>query len=354
VSASQIEVHAAVDRLPADAMALLQAAEAAGAVYAGPDWFRLFQAEVPVPAGGGDEFWLLRRDGRCRVVLPLRSAASAGLQGRRVAALGNYYTGLFAPAHQDAEPGDWASLLRAAIDGRAAGRQPADRLVLEPLPGPGPLLQALQSGMEAAGLAWRAEPAFGNWHEPVAAGFGAYWAARPGALRHTAERAARRFARAGGTLELVDGRDPAALAAAVQAYDEVYRASWKPQEPYPGFMPGLATLAARRGWLRLGVARLDGRPLAAHLWLVQGGRAEIYKLAYDESAKPWSVGTLLGRRLAEHVIEVDGVHELDYVSGDDAYKRQWMGQRRERWRLDALNPRTARGLLATLRRRWRG
>jgi len=43
------------------------------------------------------------------------------------------------------------------------------------------------------------------------------------------------------------------------------------------------------------------------------------------------------------------VTEVDYLSGDDGYKKDWMSQRRERWGILALNPRTPRGVLAIAR-----
>ena len=369
----EVRVHDSVDRLPADALALMRSAEAAGSVYEGPDWFTLFGAEVPPPAGGRDEFWTLHRHGQCRLVLPVRRSPRHPLRGTRVDALGNYYTGLYAPASAAAPDStapanppaapktapptatladDWTALLGALLRGRIDGRGAVSRLGLEPLPAPA--LPALRTALAGLRLAWREEVAFGNWHEPVEGSFADYWAARPGQLRSTAERAGRRFARAGGTLEIVTGGDAASLAAALEAYETVYRASWKPQEPHAGFIPGLVRLAARRGWLRLGLARLEGRPLAAHLWLVHAGRAEIYKLAYVEDAAPWSLGTLLGRHLMAHVIDHDRVRELDYLTGDDDYKKLWMGQRRERWRIDAVNPGTWAGWAMALRRRMSG
>ncbi len=48
----------------------------------------------------------------------------------------------------------------------------------------------------------------------------------------------------------------------------------------------------------------------------------------------------------QHVIEVDQVREIDYLSGDDAYKQDWMSHRRERWGILAFNLRTFKGVLA--------
>jgi CelD/BcsL family acetyltransferase involved in cellulose biosynthesis len=101
--------------------------------------------------------------------------------------------------------------------------------------------------------------------------------------------------------------------------------------------------------LRLGVAWLGGKPIAAQLWIVSHGRAEIYKVAYDEGYKAYAPGTLLTALLMEHVIEVDKVAEVDYLIGDDPYKKTWMSDRRERWGVIAYNPRSLGGLAGWVR-----
>jgi CelD/BcsL family acetyltransferase involved in cellulose biosynthesis len=74
------------------------------------------------------------------------------------------------------------------------------------------------------------------------------------------------------------------------------------------------------------------------LWIVSERRAEIYKVAYDEAFKQLSPGTALTAKLMQHVIDIDGVDEVDYLIGDDPYKKSWMGARRERWGIEAIRP----------------
>jgi len=108
-------------------------------------------------------------------------------------------------------------------------------------------------------------------------------------------------------------------------------------------------MCAAMGALRLGIIYVDGEPAAVQLWIVHHGNALIYKLAYDERFGELSVGTILSATLFQHALDVDKVTEVDYLSGDDAYKKDWMSQRRERWGILALNPRTPRGVLAIAR-----
>jgi CelD/BcsL family acetyltransferase involved in cellulose biosynthesis len=43
-----------------------------------------------------------------------------------------------------------------------------------------------------------------------------------------------------------------------------------------------------------------------------------------------------------HVIDGDGVSLVDFGTGDDPYKRDWMEQQRPRYRLDMFRPLAAR------------
>jgi len=49
-----------------------------------------------------------------------------------------------------------------------------------------------------------------------------------------------------------------------------------------------------------------------------------------------------------YVIDIDKVACVDYLSGDDAYKKEWMSHRRERWGIMIFNWRTWKGCLKML------
>ena len=51
----------------------------------------------------------------------------------------------------------------------------------------------------------------------------------------------------------------------------------------------------------------------------------------------------------QHAMDVDRAAEVDYLSGDDAYKADWMALRRERVGLEAFDLRRPAGLLAAAR-----
>ena len=264
-----------------------------------------------------------------------------GADGQPLQALSNYYSCLFGPHGrvQGLEARDWLELVAnmRSLPGSAV-------VQLQPLDASGQWLVDFEAALSVAGYWTDRYFCFGNWYQPVPqAGFSAYWTERPSALRHSVQRGRRRLDKAGPwSIDITNG-ESVNVEAAIEAYEYVYARSWKQPEPCSGFVPGLIRTAAREGWLRLGVLRLNGQALAAQLWLVHGDKANIYKLAYVEGFEKLSTGSILTAALMQHVMDVDHVREVDYLSGDDAYKADWMALRRERV-----------GLLACDMRRWRG
>lgn len=330
-----VEVHDHPDALPADARRFLQEAETRNIAF-GFDWYRNLVQTV-YGDHSGLRLYLVRRDGKPAALLPLRLERS--WSGWRAHSLSNFYTALYEPV--------------LAADAGAADLLPVLAALRADFPGLGSLMLAPMAPGSAAydallealrGDRWFAFEffSFGNWYQPVRTGWADYLAAREGSVRSTIKRAGKKFAAEGGTLELVSS--PEDLPRAIAAYEKVYAASWKKPEPFPEFMPGLLRACAEKGMLRLGVAWLKDEPVAAQAWIVGHGRAEIYKLAYDEAYKAFAPGTLLSAMLMQYVMEVDRVQEIDYLIGDDPYKKTWVSERRERWGIVAYNPRTVPGL----------
>jgi CelD/BcsL family acetyltransferase involved in cellulose biosynthesis len=133
----------------------------------------------------------------------------------------------------------------------------------------------------------------------------------------------------------------------IAAYREVYARSWKEPELDADFHPAMMRWAAERGALRLFLLRAGGRPIAAHLWLAHGTSAYAVKFAYDEQHRPRSPGHLLMAGAMERFFDVEDVALVDYLKGDDEYKREWCNRRRQRMSLVAFS-RDVRGRAARL------
>ena len=163
--------------------------------------------------------------------------------------------------------------------------------------------------------------------------FAAYLSDRPGQLRTTLKRKAKKV-----DVTLSRQFDPADWA----AYEAIYAASWKPEEGDPATLRAFAQSESAAGRYRFALARRAGEPVAAQFWTVDHAAAYIHKLAHREDAAPLSPGTTLSAALFEHVIDVDGVEMVDFGTGDDPYKRDWMEDVRTRWRLTCVRPENPR------------
>lgn len=172
--------------------------------------------------------------------------------------------------------------------------------------------------------------------------FAAYWADRPGKLRSTVKRKAK-----AGQLSYDIHH---ALADALwDDYVAVYRRSWKPEEPGLDFLRALAAHEGEAGTLRLGFARDHGTPVATQLWTVENGTALIHKLAHDQGAVDSSPGTMLSHHMFRAAIDGDRVDLIDYGTGDNPHKTEWMEEQRPLHRIDAFNPRFASSWLPAAR-----
>ncbi len=328
--------------LPEDALALMRRREQAYVEF-GADWFGLLTDTV-FREEGQAAFYVLRRQGRVLGVLPIGWQHN-GARKRELSALANYYTTLYAPLFEDDMAAEDLMPLVVALRRDHPGT-PAYRF--SPMDPQSREFRLLRQALRLGGLRPRPYFAFGNWHLPVTTDWATYLNQRSGQLRSTIKRMGKRLIQEpGGRLEII--RDEADVERGIAAYQTVYGASWKVAEPYPDFIPSLIRLCARRGWLRLGLAWIGDKPVAAQIWIVSAGRAHIYKLAYDDAFKAHAPGTLITAMLLEDVMDRDHVAEVDYLVGDDAYKKTWMSQRRERFGLIAYDATTARGFFGLAR-----
>ena len=301
------------------------------------DWFDLLQRQV-YPNDPSVRYYFIAEQGKPTTILPLRLTKNGRV--RTVESLSNYYTSLYTPlASDDSDPHALRHLLASATRDHGG----AHVMRFAPMDPESAAYKGLLNELRAIGWIPFRFFSFGNWYLKVEGDWDWYLKNRSGNLRSTIKRMNKKFSAEGGTLEVVTSPD--GLEKSIAAFQEVYLASWKKPEPYPDFVPSLIRLLAAKGMLRLGIARLREKPIAAQLWIVGHEKASIYKVAYDEAFASYSPGTVLTSHLMQHVIEEDGVREVDFLIGDDKYKQVWMSDRRERWGIVAYNPRTIIGFV---------
>ena len=227
--------------------------------------------------------------------------------------------------------------------GRASGllialardlRKHTHRVTLSPLPDEDGSASRVEDAFRNAGWLVFREACDENHVLPVAGrSFADYWSTRPGKMRTTLKRKAKKV-----EVEILTSFDEAAW----HDYRAIYAESWKPEEERADILEAFARAEGEAGRIRLGIARSDGVPVAAQFWTVENGTAYIHKLAHVEAAKPLSAGTTLSAALFEYVIDTDRVELVDFGTGSDTYKRDWMEVNRPRYRLTALDWRQPR------------
>jgi CelD/BcsL family acetyltransferase involved in cellulose biosynthesis len=317
--AGMIERFDAVEALPADARALLEAA-GREEFQLGAAWFATVAAHAR-PPGARPVFLTYREAGAVIALLPLWRARDGRWRG-----LASPYTCLFRPLVASAM--DAAALTRAGRGFGAAVRR-GGTARLDALDPEWPPLAPLLAGFRQAGLLAFRFAHFAAWSADVAGqDWDSYLAGRPGAPRETIRRRLAHADRAGLTFEVIAGGD--ALDAGIAAYEPVHARSWKPAEPFPAFIPAITRAAAAAGVLRLGLLRRGETPIAAQLWTVLAGAARLEKLVHDEAERRLSPGTALTALMIRHLLARETVASLDFGRGDDAYKAGWTGRRRER------------------------
>ncbi|WP_420144021.1 GNAT family N-acetyltransferase [Sphingobium sp.] len=283
------------------------------------DWFAALHrhclSDMPIHILAAEE------DGREAWLLLMNPAP------RRAEALANWYSFSWAPMFiGNPDPQVQARLIDRIV--RHLRRAYA-RIQLFPMDDAAPVMAALRR----AGWFTVQRP-MGGRHLLHVQGrsFADYWSARPGRLRSLIRRKGRNSS---FTLSisktLTDNlwRD----------YVDVHDRSWKDAEPGLDFLRDLAGRESAAGTLRLGFARVDGRAVATQLWTVEHGVALIHKLSHDSAYDRASPGSLLSHAMFEYAIDQDRVHLIDYGTGDNGYKTDWMDSRIPLQQVDAFNPR---------------
>lgn len=209
-------------------------------------------------------------------------------------------------------------------------------ILLEPVAGEDNNLLELQKSLEAVGFVCDYTFRSYNWVNHLEArSYNEYMADRPAHLRNTIARKSRKLEREHGyQIRLFTGDD---VLSNLADYYAVYDASWKQNELNNADLSHcfIARFTAA-GWCRLAILYIKEQPVAAQLWFVCHGKASIFRLAYDKAWRPYSVGSILTSFLMKYVIETDKVKEIDFLSGNESYKQEWMSLRRKRYVLGCI------------------
>ncbi|MEL7189180.1 MAG: GNAT family N-acetyltransferase [Pseudomonadota bacterium] len=277
-----------------------------------PQWYDLLEQT------GLNPIYAAASQGDDRAILSLMK------EGSRIVPFRNWYAFTWQPLAQRNAAGD-ALIAKLAQDLKSR----AHRVTLEPLANENGAADQVARAFAMAG--WRVEVTQCDVNHVIHLGgksFAEYWKERPGPLRTTLKRKGKKV-----TTKVIENFDPALW----DQYEQIYGASWKPEEDHPKMLRAFAKAEGEEGRLRLGLAFYDEKPIAAQFWTVENDCAYIHKLAHLDEHNRLSAGTTLSAALFEHVIDQDRVKAVDFGTGDQPYKADWMGQTRPRYRVDCLN-----------------
>jgi CelD/BcsL family acetyltransferase involved in cellulose biosynthesis len=235
-----------------------------------------------------------------------------------------------------------ADLLVAEGHERRVAAAIADRLVdlaagwdllrLRSLRPEGALARALLPALASRGIpALPARTASDPWVR-LDGDWSSFYAARSRRLKKAINLASNRLAKAGtvavdwlrpGTGSSDEVRELGAVMTLVSSR------SWKTRTPYsldrPGpqaFLRALLATAHARGWLSVWTLKLDGKPLAFELQLVQGGDVYALRSDFDPDFDALSPGSHLARTVLEGLFG-HGYRRYLMGPGDNAYKYRW-------------------------------
>jgi hypothetical protein len=181
----------------------------------------------------------------------------------------------------------------------------------------------------------------GNWvYVGEKAGFQTYLTSRGPSTRYEVRRAPRRLKTENFEVRVFRNED---CLDRLPDYHRVLARSWKSADPNPDYIREMVRHLGAVGQFRLAFLLMNGTPVATQLWLISSnGRAYAHTFAHDEAFKSCSPGKFLMTRMLQIIMDEDDVSRVDFLLGDEPYKRQWSNRRQELHNF-ALFPPTGRG-----------
>jgi CelD/BcsL family acetyltransferase involved in cellulose biosynthesis len=110
------------------------------------------------------------------------------------------------------------------------------------------------------------------------------------------------------------------------------------------FHEEFSRIALERGWLRLFVLRVDGKPAAAVYGFLRNGKFYFYQSGFEPAFRSSSVGLVALAMTIRHAI-AEKASEFDFLHGNEEYKFRWARDSRD-LKCVEVYPQTLSGSLA--------
>lgn len=258
--------------------------------------------------------------------------------------VGSDYLGLVARGPELAE---LAPLVAARV-ARDLVLRGVDLLLMTDILDGDPLAEALARSLPDAGWGEVARVPRHLCPRAVLAGVGreTWLARRPQGFGSQLRKRTRRLARERGYSLLVHDR-PDDVVRGLDALFALHRARWAarggsdaiPSERVERFHREAARALAERGFARLALLEIRGRPVAAGYGFARAGRFAYYQAGVDPAWMRLSAGTVLLGALLERAFD-EGLEEFDFLHGEEPYKSIWADEARTTHALVAVAPST--------------
>ena len=287
---------------------------------------------------------LLYQEGRIVGIAPFivrREVFKGVFSIRKVELMGNHYSPIrkFIGSDQVTDP-----IMLNSLEYFCNRYKDWDILEFDSLPEESDIFKAVENRVWNYALRNRAYFCFGNWYlDGINYKFDEYFGNLPKRITKDIQYCKRSLQKKGNLrFEMI--KDIRSADHYLKVYDQLREKSWKAPEKDAKFHREFEKLAADQGWLRLGFLFHDDNPIAAQKWIVCNKIAYILAVLYHEGYNKFSPGKILTSEIARKIIDEDKVVEIDFMRGDDAYKRDWTPKRRERKGISLFNY-TAKGQL---------
>lgn len=292
-------------------------------LFSDPVWFTLLDEHV-IKDTGEVVYFVVEKNERPVFLMPLIIKPFGLLKRYKVAeSLTTYYSTFYEPIYLGNEedlPGALDSLFKYLRNNRVLYIKAYGFL------SESSLLRSIGNAAISSNFTVDRFDCYGNWYLKVSSSdYDSYYNSRPSQLKNTIKRRSKKILKDFDSVEYVLVSDNSVdIEKYIADYEKIYAKSWKIDEPYKEFIRNIIRYHAGNGSLRMGLAYLNHTVAAAQIWFYIDSVSYIFKLAYDPDYRDTSVGTLLTDYLFRHSISIDNATKIDYLTGDDPYKKDWV------------------------------
>ena len=281
----------------------------------------------------GSSILMFYRDDNLQMIVPMivEKIAYKGTKIRIQKLVGNVYSPIKSLIINSKTADDLSVAMDSLIRYFSIVDNEWDILDFDALPVEEPWVEAFYNAIQTSAFRSRTYDCFCNWYtEGINGSSKDYIEKRSKNFRSNVKKNFNKLRQSGEVFfRMVKGEDDSP--GYLNLYNEVYSRSWKKEERVGRtFFPDMVKYAERNGWLRIGLLFVNDRPIGAGFAIVCDGRAYFEKISYDETYKALGAGSRCLYEMIKYVIDEDSVSTIDFLRGDDEYKKHWVDKYRTR------------------------